>query len=155
MWWVGYDGYTNMYENINVRLYFIDFVMYLMAVIFTSFFVWTWTQIWCIQLKVFFNLQYRKHSMPWSVMCATRNVAWWWPFTVWPGSPKHMPHQDLCPTNATQPTPGLAAANRGRDGTRPHRLLIGIGLCGIGISILKPRDLVPYTVKIALLVNAL
>ena len=58
----------------------------------------------------------------------------WWPFTVWPGSPRGMPHQDLCPSNATQPAPGLAAANRGRDGTRPHRLLIGIALCGIDLN---------------------
>ena len=77
------------------------------------------------------SLQY---LMLWSVVCTTRSAAGWWPFTVWPGSPRHMPHRDLCPTNATQPAPGLAAANRSRDGTRPHRLLIGIGLCGIVLS---------------------
>ena len=127
MWWVGYGSYKNMYENRNVHLYFTDFFHVSYGI---NFYIIFCTDIDENQVHPL-SLQY---PMLWSVGCTTRNVvAWWWPFNVWPGSARHMPHQDLCPTNATQPTPGLAAANRGRDGTRPHRLLIGIGLCGFGL----------------------
>ena len=123
MWRVGYDGYTNMYENRNVHLYFINFFMYHMAVILHHF-------LYRHKRKSGASIE---PSIPNFLICGVHHKECSLVVTLYCviRQPKHMPHQDLCPTNATQPAPGLAAANRGRDGTRLHRRLIGIGLCGI------------------------
>ena len=63
-----WDLYKNMYENRNVYLYFTDFIMYHMTVIFTSFSAQTLKKIRCNQLKVFLKLQQCKYPTPWYLL---------------------------------------------------------------------------------------